>query len=165
MAKPRSTPRRINPPTSRFPLQIRRSPIHHLGVFACEAIPRRRIVIEYVGDKINYAEACRRHIKRGRPKRILFARLNRYWIIDAWKGNGSEFINHSCEPNLYVTRPHGHIFFWSRTHIQPGEELTYDYDLQRRAAKTACHCGAAKCRGEMNRPPGKPRRLRKTRRS
>jgi len=155
----------IDPPASRFRLQIRPSPIHNLGVFAGEAIPRRRVVMEYAGDRITYAEAVRRFRKRGKPERICFARLNRYWIIDGWRGNGAEFINHSCEPNLYTWRPHGHIFFCSRKRIRTGEELTFDYNLQRRIGRTPCHCGSPKCRGEMNRPPRKHRRRRKVRRS
>ncbi|HKO03477.1 MAG TPA: SET domain-containing protein-lysine N-methyltransferase [Candidatus Acidoferrales bacterium] len=156
--------RRIDPPVSRFRLQIRPSPIHRLGVFAREAIPPRRVVMEYAGERINYAEAQRRFRKRRQPDRICFARLNRYWIIDGWKGNGSEFINHSCDPNLYVWRPRGHLFFCSRKRISPGEELTFDYYIQRTVASTPCDCGSAKCRGEMNRPPRKQPRRRKSRR-
>jgi uncharacterized protein len=152
MAKPDPRARRIDPPVSRFRLQIRPSPIHRFGVFAGEGIPRRRVVIEYAGDRINYAEALRRFRKRGQPNRICFARLSRRWLIDGWNGNGSELINHSCEPNLYVWRPRGHIFFCSRRRIRPGEELTFDYNLQRRGGRVACHCGSPKCRGTMNRP-------------
>jgi SET domain-containing protein len=154
----------IDPPVSRFRLKISRSLIHRLGVFAREAIPRRRLVIEYVGDRITRAELLRRFRKRGKPKRICFATLNRYWIIDGWKGNGSEFINHSCEPNLYVWKLRGRVLFCSRKRIRPGEELTVDYRLGRRIGRVACHCGSPKCRGEMNRPPQKHRRNRTTRR-
>ncbi len=158
MTHPRARAHHIDPPVSRFRLQIRPSPIHHLGVFAREAIPCRRVVMEYAGDRINYAEAVRRSRQRGRRNRICFARLDRRWIIDGWRGNGSEFINHSCDPNLFPWRPRGHIFFCSRKAIRPGEELTFDYNLQRGIERVACHCGSPKCRGEMNRPPKKHRR-------
>ena len=151
MSGSRTKVRPITPTMSPFPLEISRSPKHCLSVLACESIPRRRLVIEYTGDRINYAEAMRRFVMRGRPGRISFARLNRHWIIDAWKGNGAEYINHSCHPNLYSWRPRGHIFLCSRRWIRSGEELTFDYRIGSRSGHVSCHCGAANCRGQINR--------------
>jgi uncharacterized protein len=44
--------------------------------------------------------------------------------------------------------------------IAPGEELTYDYQIQREPddppdvdAVFACHCGSERCRGSMLWPP------------
>lgn len=164
MPTSRTHSHRIDPPVSRFRLLIGRSRIHHFGVFAREAIPPRKVVIEYTGDRINYEEARRRYVRAGRPDRIILARLNRYWIIDGTNGNGAQFINHSCEPNLYPQRRDGHLFLCSQRRIRKGDELTFDYNLHRRVGKTPCHCGASKCRGEMNRPPGMVQR-RKPRRS
>ena len=158
MPKSHLKSQRIDPPISRFGLSVRRSAIHGRGVFAREAIPGRKLVMEYAGDRITRAEAERRFVKRGRPERICFGRLNRYWVIDGWNGNGSEFINHSCEPNLDVRKRRGHIFFYTCRAIRPGEELTSDYKLGRRIGRVACHCGSPKCRGEMNRPARKHRR-------
>jgi len=155
MPKGRLRSHRIDPPVSRFRLQIRRSRIHGRGVFAREAIPARKIVIEYAGEKITHQEAERRFVARGRPKRILYARLDRRWIIDGLNGNGSQYINHSCEPNMYHWRPRGHIFFCSLRRILPGEELTFDYRVNPEAGPMPCRCGAVKCRGHMNRPARK----------
>ena len=152
MPRTRLKARLIDPPISRFRLQIRRSPIQGLGVFARETIPGRRLVIEYAGDRISRAEAQRRFLKRGKPKRISFARLNRNWIIDGWKGNGSEYINHSCSPNLYFWKPRGHIFLCSLKRILPGEELSVDYKIRRHVGEIPCHCRAANCRGLINTP-------------
>jgi len=157
MPRTRLKARPIDPPISRFRLQIRSSPIQGLGVFARETIPGRRLVIEYGGDRISRAEAQRRFLKRGKPKRICFARASRYWIIDGWKGNGSEYINHSCSPNLYAWRPRGHILLCSLKRILPGEELTLNYRISPRMGQVPCHCGAAKCRGVMD-PPTKKHR-------
>jgi uncharacterized protein len=157
MRRTSSKSRSIDAPVSRFRLRIRRSPIHRLGVFAHETIPRRRVVIEYTGDRINFAEARRRILVRGRSKQILFARLNRYWLIDGWNGNGSEYVNHSCQPNLYAWRLRGHLFLCTRRRIRPGQELTIDYRIQRTVESAPCHCGSPKCRGEMNRPPNRRR--------
>ena len=124
MPRRRVQARPIDPPISRFRLQIRRSPIHGLGVLARETIPGRRLVIEYVGVRISLAEAERRFLKRDKPKRICFACASRYWIFDGWKGNGSKYINHGCSPNLCAWRPRGHICLFSLKSILPGEELT-----------------------------------------
>jgi SET domain-containing protein len=50
----------------------------------------------------------------------------------------------------------GRIFIEALRTIQPGEELTYDYQLERpgpyRAEwrrRYACHCGAPACRGTL----------------
>ena len=152
MPRTRLPARSIDPPASRFRLQIRRSPIQGVGVFARETIPGRRLVIEYEGDRISLAEARKRFLKRGRPKRICFARLNRRWILDGWKGNGSEYINHSCSPNLYAWRPRGHIFLCSLKRILPGEELSVDYKIRRHVGEIPCNCGAANCRGLIDTP-------------
>ncbi len=59
---------------------------------------------------------------------------NSKWTVDAWyEGNVSRFINHSCDPNLYVqpviaghtdTRMASIALFSSRV-ISPFSELTY----------------------------------------
>jgi uncharacterized protein len=164
MTSARLRPRPIDPPVSRFRLEVRRSGIQGRGVFAREPIPRRRLVIEYAGERITMKEARRRHRERGCPERVCFARLNRYWFIDAWRGNGAEFVNHSCDPNLYATIQRGHIFYYSRNRISRGEELTVDYKVTSEVGRIPCHCGSANCRGEMNRPT-RMGRLRGKRRS
>ena len=46
----------INRRYARFRLRVRRSQIHRWGVCAGEAIPPRRKVLEYTGEKINRSE-------------------------------------------------------------------------------------------------------------
>ena len=150
--KPRNS-RPIDSLLARFRLRIRRSRIHRLGVFAGELIPPRKYVIEYGGRLIRSRDAAREVRKPGRPNRILMARLNRAWIIDAIAGgSGAEYINHSCEPNLFIRKTRGHFFLVSRRRIGRGEELTMDYKLRPKKPRCACHCGSRKCRGFMNLP-------------
>ncbi|XKL60654.1 hypothetical protein PGB90_007711 [Kerria lacca] len=57
-------------------------------------------------------------------------------IIDATvKGNFSRFINHSCEPNAetqkWTVQGELRIGFFSKRSISAGEEITFDYQLQR----------------------------------
>ena len=148
----RRATRRVDPQFSPYRLRVRRSPIHRFGVFAEGSIPARKKVIQYTGERISSREVARRLAKSVRPKRILIAGLNRHWRIDAVSGgSGAEYINHSCEPNLFVRKTAGRIFFFSRRAIREGEELTVDYRLHRDAPRTACQCGSPKCRGKMNR--------------
>jgi len=158
MTKRRLRIRSINPPDSRFRLQVRGSPIAGLGVFAREVIPPRRLVIEYAGERVTIAEAQRRHRKRGKPERICFAWLKGNWVVDGWKGNGAQYVNHSCDPNLYSCKLRGHILFFSVRRIRVGEELTIDYRISPRSGKVPCHCGSPHCRGVMNRSARRRRR-------
>jgi uncharacterized protein len=131
-----------------FKLKFDRSPIHRWGVFAAEKIPARRRVIEYTGQKINAQETWRRRIRR----HLYLFRLNRKWVIDgAIGGSGAEFINHSCNPNLYARAGGGRIFFISHRVIATAEELTLDYNIINNGTDLPCTCGAEKCRGIINR--------------
>lgn len=67
-------------------------------------------------------------------------------------GGGAEYVNHSCNPNLYAQIVNEHILYMSRRVIQPGEELTVDYRFDRDATRTPCTCGAPYCRGTINLP-------------
>ena len=144
----------INPAFAAYPLRIGHSRIHGYGVFASNAIPRRRKVIEYTGERILWPEAYRRLKKLVGPhglKKIYMFGLNRLWRIDgAVGGSGAERVNHSCEPNLFVRKMRGHILFFSRRRIRRGEELTFDYRLSPKTYRIACHCGSKNCRGQLN---------------
>jgi SET domain-containing protein len=141
---------RIVTKLAKFTLRIGRSRIERYGVFAGEAIPARKRVIEYTGERISEREGLRRAIKMlwaGKAGRIYTVRLNRRWKIDgSVGGSGAELINHSCEPNLTMRKIHGQIFLYSFRKIRAGEELTVDYGFR---CSLPCHCGAANCRGTM----------------
>jgi uncharacterized protein len=141
--------------SSSFRLKIGSSLIKGRGVFAAEPIPRNRKVIEYCGELVTWGQAAkmvRRSQRMGQPVNVYLARLNNHWLIDGTKGgNGAELINHSCDPNLRVGRIKGHLLLFSRRQIRAGEELTYDYRYRRAPNKTPCLCGAAGCRGFINR--------------
>jgi SET domain-containing protein len=128
---------------------LRSSPIHRWGVFADESIPRRRKVIEYTGERISRRETLR----RGQGELTYLFTLDNYWTLDgAVGGSGAEFINHSCDPNLYSWNFKGHILYMSRRSIRSGEELTVDYLFSKKIERVPCRCGAAKCRGTINEP-------------
>jgi hypothetical protein len=71
-------------------------------------------------------------------------------------GNEARYINHGCDPNCTSTAEKKRIYVEAIRTIQPGEELAYDYQIERDAEDPpnvdeifACRCGAAKCRGSM----------------
>ena len=129
-----------------FEVVIRRSSIHRYGVYAQQLIPGNRKVIEYTGERVNRREAKRR--SEGKFT-YLFA-VDNYWTLDgAVGGSGAEIINHSCEPNLVSRVMRGHVLYMSLRPIQPGEELTVDYNLDWNPPVTECQCGAPKCRGTL----------------
>lgn len=145
---------KISDEHSAFLLEIRKSTIDRMGVFAGQTIPAFHKVMEYSGEKIRFREARRRYLRvlhfRGK-KRIYLARLSRGWIIDgAVGGNGAGLINHSCDPNLFVKREHGKLNLYSKRRIRRGDELTSDYRFPADSPPLPCRCGAANCRGTIN---------------
>ena len=138
---------RIDPRQAAFALEARPSRIHRWGVFALERIPPRRKVIEYTGERISRRETKR----RSERQHVYLFELDAYWCLDgAIGGSGAELINHCCDPNLYATILRGHILYMSCRAIEPGEELTVDYNLPHDIQKMPCRCGAPSCRGTLN---------------
>jgi len=128
-----------------FRLRVGQSRIHRWGVYADEAIPRGRKVIEYTGERIN-----RREAKRRENTHYLFE-VDPYWTIDgSVGGSGAEIINHSCDPNLESRILKGHVLYFSRRPIRRGEELTVDYNFGWQFEHVKCGCGTRACRGVIN---------------
>lgn len=131
-------------------ITVRKSPIDGRGCFATIPFRKGRRIAEYVGERISRREIARR--LRGR-RRIHICGLNSYWAIDGRRdGNGTQFINHSCQPNISIRIIHGHILFFARRDIEPGEELTLDYEVSYHSDQKECRCGAPGCRGRINKP-------------
>jgi uncharacterized protein len=141
--------------------QVRQSPIHGRGVFAARAIPAGTRIIEYVGERISPDEADKRYDddQTGHPHILLFT-VDKKTVIDgAVGGNAARYINHSCAPNCEAVVEDERVFVEALRDIQPGEELTYDYNLERPGRykaewtrRYACRCGAPNCRGTMLKP-------------
>jgi hypothetical protein len=87
-------------------------------------------------------------------------------VIDAGvNGNDARYINHGCAPNCESTTLKKRIFIEAIRTIQAGEELSYDYQIQRDRDDAAdvdkiyaCRCGAKNCRGSMLEAPKKARK-------
>jgi len=144
------------------PLEVHESPLHGLGVFTTRRIRKGTRVIEYVGERISHGEADRRyeHKEPDDAHTFLFI-VDTRTVIDAGVGgNAARYVNHSCEPNCESVIEGRRVFIEAIRDIEPGEELTYDYQIQREPddppevdAIFACHCGGVRCRGSMLWPP------------
>ncbi|HVN45875.1 MAG TPA: SET domain-containing protein-lysine N-methyltransferase [Steroidobacteraceae bacterium] len=143
-------------------LEVRASPLHGLGVFAARRISKGTRIIEYLGERVSHAEADRRyeHKDANDAHTFLFI-VDARTVIDAGVGgNEARFVNHSCDPNCESVIENRRVFIEAVRRIEPGEELTYDYQIQREAddppdvdAIFACRCGSERCRGSMLWPP------------
>src|SRR4029450_2352163 len=130
-------------------LEIAPSAIEGKGCFATMAFRSRRKIAEYAGEKITNAEANRRAGRR----RLRICAINNRWSLDGSRGgNGTHYINHSCEPNAYMKILYGHIIFIALRDIEPGEEITIDYESTLHSNNKRCICGARSCRGTINKP-------------
>lgn len=150
-------------------IEVRRSPIHGTGVFAVRRIPHGSWIIEYTGERVSHAEADRRYAGKGATDNHTFLFIvDRHTVIDAGiGGNAARFINHCCAPNCETVIEDRRVFIYALRAIEPGEELLYDYLIQREDQDPPdieevfrCRCGAPTCRGTMLAPPQMARRQR-----
>ncbi|MEJ7712243.1 MAG: SET domain-containing protein [Pyrinomonadaceae bacterium] len=128
---------------------IKRSAINGKGCFANIFFRKRSKIAEYTGELISRRETARR-VKAARKLRI--CAINYYWNIDgSCGGNGTHYVNHSCQPNSFMRVVHGHLIFFALRDIHPGEEITLDYVRTDHADTKACTCKEPNCRGTINR--------------
>ncbi|MGI8835528.1 MAG: SET domain-containing protein [Pyrinomonadaceae bacterium] len=129
-------------------LTINKSAIEGKGCFSLTSFKRGRKIAEYAGQKITNAEANRRASRR----KLRICAINDRWSLDGSRGgNGTHYINHSCEPNAFMKILYNHILFIALRDIRPGEEITIDYESTLHSDEKRCVCGARKCRGTINR--------------
>ena len=141
--------------------EVRNSRVHGSGVFALRRIRKGTRVVEYLGDRVSHKVANARYEdKDPRDGHTFLFTVDSKTVIDAGvAGNDARFINHGCDPNCEAVDIDKRIFIESVRTIQPGEELAYDYGIQRDEDDPpdvdevfACRCGAASCRGSMLEP-------------
>ncbi|CAK9166163.1 unnamed protein product [Ilex paraguariensis] len=179
----------------RYRLEVFRTPKKGWGVRSWDYIPSGAPVCEYIGilkktDEVDTASEnsyifdidCLQTMKGldGRERRLGDVTLPTYlekdddkksesvpeFCIDAGStGNVARFINHSCQPNLFVQcilSTHHNIKLARVTlvaadNIPPLKELTYDYgyaldsvmDPDGKIRQMACYCGAEDCRKRL----------------
>jgi len=138
--------------------EVRHSPIHGYGVFALRKIRKGTTITEYLGERVSHEEADSRYENKDPNDNhtFLFTVDSKTVIDGGVNGNDARYINHGCDPNCESTTLKKRIFVEAVRTIQPGEELAYDYQIERDPDDPpnvdeifACRCGAAKCRGSM----------------
>jgi uncharacterized protein len=152
-------------------IEVRRSGVHGLGVFAAKPIAKGTRIIEYVGDRVSHDEADRRYeVKDANDSHTFLFIVDSKTVIDAGTdGNDARFFNHSCDPNCESTVEKKRVYIEAIRDIALGTELTYDYQIYREEGDPeniddvfACRCGFPNCRGTMLWPP-EPKKKRKAR--
>ena len=144
------------------PIQVRDSSVHGRGVFATRRIGKGERIIEYLGERVSHDEADRRYeSKEENDSHTFLFIVDSKTVIDAGvDGNDARFFNHSCNPNCESVVEKRRVYIEALRAIEPGEEMTYDYQIYKEEGDPenidevfACRCGFAKCRGTMLWPP------------
>jgi uncharacterized protein len=151
--------------------EVRHSRVHGYGVFALRRIRKGTNIVEYLGERVSHECANARYEHKD-PKdghTFLFTVDDRTVIDAGINGNEARFVNHGCAPNCQTVDIGKRIFIEAIRTIQPGEELAYDYRIQRDDDDPAdvdvifaCHCGAKNCRGSMLEARAKKRAKQRT---
>ena len=163
----------VNEGSQSPPIEVRNSEVHGRGVFATRSIKKGERIIEYLGDRVSHAEADRRYESKDENDSHTFLFIvDSKTVIDAGvDGNDARFFNQSCDPNCESTVEKRRVFIDALRDIEPGEELTYDYQIYLEEGDPenieevfACRCGSPKCRGTMLWPmePKKKKRKKKS---
>jgi SET domain-containing protein len=124
-------------------LQVAKSSIDGKGCFATVWFGENQQIAEYVGERISLAEAeCRRRA----PGKKCICDVDHEWSIDGSSGgNGTQYINHSCDPNSYLVISNGRVFLHALREIIPGDEITTDYQYEMGLDGTRCNCQTSSC--------------------
>lgn len=125
-------------------LRVAKSLIQGKGLFTGTPIRARRKLGEFTGERISTQEAAKR--ARG-ARRIAIVDVSEREAIDgSVRGGPFQFLNHSCDSNVFIRIAYGRIEFYALRNIQAGEELTCDYGLSYHDGELACQCGSARCK-------------------
>jgi hypothetical protein len=141
----------------RYPkLKVWKTPSAGYGLKAEEPLKEGNLVCEYIGEVIDEQE-CQRRLeaqeKAGTVSFYILAVDSGMYIDARLKASVARFANHSCEPNCNVHKWNVNglmkIGIFANRDVSPGEELTFDYqlDVNGREKMKVCYCGAPSCRG------------------
>lgn len=126
-------------------IEVRQSAIHGSGVFAKTLIPSGTRFIEYVGERIDKAEAL---IRCEAENHYIFEIDDTTDLDGNVEWNPARFINHSCNPNCESSLDEGHIWLEALRDIPAGTELSFNYGYGLEDYQDhPCRCGADNCVG------------------
>lgn len=123
-----------------------------MGVFANKQIIAGTIIGDYLGTIINIAEFDLDEDQKGL---YLMYYSDDAGIYPDLTKPGIHLLNHSCEPNCWISVHNGHTLFFALRDIAPGEELTISYLLSPKDDTCDicihdCKCRSVKCTGTMH---------------
>ena len=127
-------------------IQARKSAIHGNGVFAVAPIKQGERVIQYKGLLRSHGDVDADDSGDVESGHTFLFTLNDDWVIDAnYKGNDARWINHSCDPNCEAVIEEDEdgdsrgdkVFIEALRDIKAGEELTYNYGVDKYELGTA----------------------------
>lgn len=132
-------------------VEVRRSPIHGLGLFARLPIAEGAAVSRLGGRMVSGAELDALFAAAGAdPARPYIDTITvadgRHLVLPPRRPNG--YGNHSCDPNTWWVGPYTPV---ARRGIAAGEEVTNDYGTSTgdRLFTMDCGCGSRLCRGRV----------------
>ncbi|HEY1894869.1 MAG TPA: SET domain-containing protein-lysine N-methyltransferase [Terracidiphilus sp.] len=119
---------------------VKTSEINGLGVFAARAFAAGDVVLT-IDD--SFEVSADHPVPDGEEHHCDY--LERGRVV--WMGIPERYINHSCDPNVYVLTLSGVRRVLARRNIEAGDEIAYDYCVNGYGDVVwTCHCGAARCR-------------------
>ena len=152
-------------------IELGRSEIAGVGVFAVKSIRKGRKIADGLGEKD--FETLVPWGKWGEFDKTTQKKIWDFWIgtpegfvppenMDFNKLSIEWYFNHSCDGNVGFNRKGD---FVAIRNIKKGEELTYDYGLAESNPRfsTRCNCGSSKCRKIITGNDWKEQAFRKSR--
>ncbi|KFP44316.1 Histone-lysine N-methyltransferase SETMAR, partial [Chlamydotis macqueenii] len=158
-----------------FRLEVFKTEKKGWGLRTLEFIAKGRFVCEYAGEVLGFNEARRRsQAQTSADSNYMIAvrehlhsgQIMETFVDPTYTGNVGRFLNHSCEPNLFMVPVRvdsmvPKLALFAATDISAGEELSYDYsgrfhnlpiphreqkplEEQNRLRKP-CYCGSCRC--------------------
>ena len=125
---------------------LRDAPGRGRGLFATQPIAEGETVIVW-GGAYGGADLRRRAELAGKATMQWDDEL---WSVESDDDHPAYAINHSCEPNVWMTGPFSLI---AMRPIAAGEEITADYALweadEESVCGWVCRCGSPRCRGRI----------------
>ncbi|KAF6002612.1 hypothetical protein F1559_000396 [Cyanidiococcus yangmingshanensis] len=108
------------------------------GIRTREALKKGDFIVEYMGEVIDHVELARRKREQQFERHVYFMTLDQHCFLDASReGTWGRFLNHACEPNCHTQKwivlGKARVGIFASRDIAAGEELTFDYRMERRA--------------------------------
>lgn len=124
-------------------LTLRASPIHGKGLFATDLIRAGETVMIWGGDLYTEEDLRNGRVKSGNWS---YSIIDEGLYLFAPEDGLDYFVNHSCDPNLWMG---DEVTVIARRDIQPDQEIRGDYavwESEPEYVLQPCRCGSSLCR-------------------